>query len=153
MLDDQISMALLKISQRELTKKEVEHIVLLTRISNQVEQFADSIKIISNLYSNLRDRGVYLSDESMAAFLSCSVMVRENLELLLESELNKMDDKTVSRMRQNDDKLRAEINSAYKEHLKRIQMKSSNYGSLFIEMLSTLDNANDRLRTIRKMLQ
>lgn len=151
-LDQKITIALLSLSKRKLTKEELEETVILTRISNQAEHFADIAKTISITYSNLYDRGVHLSDEALAELLENYIIIRDNLDILREN-FDKMDKNISEKMRTKDNELREQIEKTYKTHMNRMLEKSTNYGSIFIELIVALDEANERTRNIRKILE
>ncbi len=150
-LDQKITIALVSLSKRKLTKEELEETVILTRISNQVEHFADIAKMISITYSNLYERGIHLSDASRAELLGNYAIIRDNLDILREN-FDGMDKDTAKKMRAKDDALRKRIEKTYEAHMKRMLEKSTNYGSIFIELIVALDEANERIRNIRKIL-
>lgn len=151
-LDKRISIALLSLSKRKLTKEEIEDAVILTRISNQIEHFADIAKMIGITYHSLYDSGVHLSDESLAALLKNYVIMRDNLDLL-RGNFDKMNKETSEKMRAKDTELREHIEATYRAHMKRMLQKTTNYGSIFIEIIMALDEANERIRNIRKILE
>jgi len=151
-LDQKITVALLELSKRQLTRDELDEIVALTRISNQVEHFADLAKLISITYCNLYDRGIEMSDDSLAELLKNYSIMRDNLDLLREN-FTKLDKKVSDNMRSKDDELRMSIEETYNSYLKKLLKKTTNYGSVFIEMIIALDEANERIRNIRKLLE
>jgi len=151
-LDQRITAALLSFSKRKLEKEELEKAVYLTRISNQIEHLADLAKMINIICSNLNDRGVAISDESLSDLLKNYVLVRDNLDILREN-FDNMDKKTSEKMRAKDTELREAIEETYDAHMKRMLQKKTSYGSVFIEIVVALDEANERARNIRKILE
>lgn len=151
LLDKEITVALVELSKHRLDKKESDKIANHVRISNQIEQIADIANRMGNLYMDLKNKGIYLSEKSLLALLENYAIMRENLEILRHN-FPKLNQKIVETMRYNDNKLQETVDNTYKEHLERMVGGEAPAGGAFIEIITSLSAANDHIRNIRKIL-
>jgi len=149
-LNERIDGAILQLSQRKLDEDNARRTVLLTRISNAIEQLADSGEDLGRLSNNMAESGLYLSPQSVKELDDVYQKFMENIKILEES-LPSIPEKSVRKIRKNDDTIRELTNVSYKDHIKRLSKQKAYAGNIFIDSLSILETANSKVREIRKL--
>jgi len=147
-LDEQIESSLLEFSKNDLSEDEAKKIMLLVRISNTLENLADSDENLIDTWKNMLDSGSRLSPEELDEFIQVYTSFQNNLNALSDG-FPSMTQAKKEKMKDNDTALREEINSKYRQHMKRIQTQHGN--TMFIELLSILEDSNAKIRRIRKL--
>lgn len=146
LLDERIEEALLELSRRPLSEAEAKKVVLLVRLSNVVEQLADTAKDLSSLRRSMSISAPSLSYESVASIEKIYEKMKTPFSLLLEKFPHDIAD---------GDKLSRKLNSiqpaimrGYNEHIKRLKSRKAHGGSLFVESSSYLEAGADKLKEI-----
>jgi len=139
-LDLQISRYILELSKPKITEKKMERLVILTRVSHSVKQLAGlGGDLFTVFYDQQHFRGDGLSD--------IYVPMRKNMDLLISSFPSIKSEE----MRSNDIEMRQLINSRYHSFIKEHGPKDSAVGSFLPKMLSIFEDANAKIREMRKL--
>ncbi|MEW6036114.1 MAG: Na/Pi symporter [Candidatus Micrarchaeota archaeon] len=149
-LDERIEKALLELSGRALSPKEVSRNVLLLRMSNALEQIADLGVAMAYAANSMRTSGRLMSSDACSDVDAVHFRIMDDLGHL-SANFPSIIDADVAAMRENDVLLREQINSAYSEHLKRLYSKKAYAPATFVKCMSRLESAHGKLREIRKL--
>lgn len=152
-LDKRISEVLVELSLRDLTEKQSGQMVMLARLSNEVEEMGDLSEDFSELAERLDERGEKLLPEAVAEL----DRVKEGFDLIMERVIERkwsMDKKTfmyLSAKRAKADRL---IQKAYKTHIKRLadNKLSSLASTIFVDAIHSMEDANSALLRISRIL-
>lgn len=148
-LDDKVSDALLSLSKRNLSKKEAKQVILLVRISNEIEQLGDDGATLGYLREDLNS-WARMSPDAEEGLERVFEKFDENMGII-QTSVPIVHPQGRKAFRKNDAQLRKMINWNYEQHLKRLAQKKAPTGSVFVEALSTIESANARVREIRKL--
>ncbi len=145
-LDKEITKRLSDLSLRELGREDAENIILLSRISNNVEELGDTAKRILIDADSLHNSGMLLSEESIGT-LSDAFDILEDGYSQVRSNFPKLDKDA---MKRDDRDLSKIISKGYSAHMRMIRQK--NYaGAYFVSMIHDIESASLILRKIRKL--
>jgi len=137
LLDSTIEKALLKYSQRNLSNKEMEEVVLLVRISNLIEQLGDSADDLGVLCNEVKDMGQRPSEESKQSLDNMIVLLRKNIRFLEKYFSNTVDNKNKLKVKNP----KTVIEKQFKNHFMRIKKRGNYPGSIFVEAVSNIELA------------
>lgn len=151
LLDNEIEAALLELSRRQLSEKEAKKIVLLVRISNLVEQLADTAKNLGRLPRSGSIAGPSLSPESLSGIENIYARMSEPFSALKKEFPRKITDYT--KLVRHLGTVRPAIARGYTQHIKRLQKRQARGGSIFVEASALLEDGTDRLKEILKLSQ
>ncbi|OPY30026.1 MAG: Na+/Pi-cotransporter [Methanocella sp. PtaU1.Bin125] len=151
-LDDRIEQSILVISHRKLDEREASHVVLLARISNAVENLGDDGAGIGSRAKSMAETGLRLSPDSIHELEFGYAKLRENIEEARDA-LPLITAEVSARMRDNDNILRVIINASYRSHLQRLYSQKAYAGTTFVELLSSLEAADYKVREMRKLME
>ncbi len=151
-LDKKITEAIVKLSNRKLSKKDAERSVLLVQFSNTIEQLGDLGEDLSNVSRDAFERGSRVQFETIEAVDKIFSELKINLEKIKTSFPH------LSNKRKKDIKLREEnmldiISEKYKEHLKRMNTEKGYKGQNFVESVSIMEDSVSKQREIRKHME
>jgi len=150
LLDDKISTSLLEISKRELSTKEAEKVIKYARMSNSIEQLADLCKKLNYIYLDYVKKGIYFGPDTLIEFETNYLLLSKNFYILSLDfpKTNEENDDFIS----NYNVLFKNVNQNYKSHIKRMTAKKSPLGSYFVESMSILENINDKLLELNRLI-
>jgi phosphate:Na+ symporter len=150
-LDERIEQAIVEITERPLNQKEAMQAVLLVRMSNALEQVSDLGMSIGYAARHMDAKGEQLSIEAIEEINSVQSRLREALTIIAK-RFPSISQEDVIFMKQNDEKMREQINKSYSRHLVRLSVKSYSPGT-YVKCLSRLEAAHSKLREIRKLTE
>ncbi|MBN2096348.1 Na/Pi cotransporter family protein [Candidatus Peregrinibacteria bacterium] len=151
LLDEKIEKALLELSRRSLTETEAKKVVLLVRISNLVEQLADTAKNLGFQPISMSLSLLSLSPESLKNIEKIYSKMGPALDAVQREFPRQLSDYThLFRQLNRVDPI---INRGYQEHIKRLKSDLAYAGSSFVESCSILENGADLLKEIMKLSQ
>ncbi len=152
-LEEQISLVLVDLSERELTPEQSEDIVILARLSNKVEQLGDLSKEFAKLAVKLDERGEHLIPEAVYELDEIKKGFDVIMEKVLEKgwEMNKGTYSSLVQKRARTDRL---IQNAYRKHMKRManEQLSSYTSTIFIDAAYSIEQANSALLRMARLL-
>jgi phosphate:Na+ symporter len=143
LLDEKIEVSLLELSRRKLSESDAKKIVMLVRLSNAIEQLSDFAQDISNL-SNAGS--LESSEESLLGIDYVYVKVRDYFDFVNENFLS-----LAKKLGKVDVNIESIITKSYARHVKIIKGKTSYAPSLFVESLSLLEGATNKLKEIAQL--
>ena len=149
LLDSTIEKALLKYSQRNLSDKEMEEVVLLVRISNLIEQLGDSADDLGVLCNQVKEMGQKPSEESKQSLNNMIVLLRKNIKYLERYFPNTTVNKKVLRTKS----LKGVIDKQFKDHFMRIKKRGNYPGSIFVEAVSNIELAFNIVNEISNLTE
>ncbi|RME55405.1 Na/Pi cotransporter family protein [Candidatus Woesearchaeota archaeon] len=138
LLDEKIEVSLLELSRRELDENEAKRIVMLVRLSNAIEQLSDFAEDLSNLP---KSENFQASEEAMLGIDLVYVKLRDYFDLINDNFLN-------LRKKKIDINIESIITKSYARHVKIIKNKTTYAPSLFVESLSLMEGAVNKLKEI-----
>ncbi|MBN2086785.1 Na/Pi cotransporter family protein [Candidatus Peregrinibacteria bacterium] len=151
LLDEKIEGAILQLSTMNLTESEAKKTVLLVRISNMVEQLADTCKSLSGLRRSMSISSLSLSDDALSSIKN---IVEKTDKPFFELQ------KGFPYNIENTEKLNRRlagvppaITKSYNEHIKRLKGRKAKGGSIFVEATSQIENATIRIKEIISLAQ
>ncbi len=137
LLDKTIEKALLEFSQRNLSEKEMEEVVLLVRISNLIEQLGDSADDLGVLCNEVESMGQQPSKESRESIDNMIGLLRDNIKRLKKYFPCCMITKKLKKSGSS----KAIIEKQFKEHFIRMKERGNYPGSIFVEAVSNIELA------------
>ncbi|MEK6917004.1 MAG: hypothetical protein AABW92_04630, partial [Nanoarchaeota archaeon] len=152
-LDDQITHAILQVSNKELNKVGAKKTVLLVQISNTIEQLGDLGEDLGQVSKDLFEKGINLPYESIEAVDKIYHKMKLNLDII-QKEFPYISEKIYHELKNNEEEILDLINARYEEHLIRLQDGDKEYkGSTFVESVTIMENSVSKLREIRKFCE
>ncbi|MEM3592695.1 MAG: PhoU domain-containing protein, partial [Candidatus Micrarchaeia archaeon] len=153
-LDSKITSALVELSQRNLTERQSSQIVLLSKISNEIERLADTAHDYAYITQKLNENNLEFSKDSIRDILKIKFALDEIYDFI-EFNFNSINSSKLSKiikMRKNVDKL---ISSSHKLRIKLLSdEKIGTYSTvLFIDAISSFEEAVSVLVRISKNLK
>ena len=145
LLDEKIEESLLKISQRNLSKNEAQKVVVLVRISNLIEQLSDMAEDIAILPRTMTKSQLILSDESRKSIEKLYSQFRTLLIEIQKSFLSRSIEINYSSIINSSEVF---ITKSYKKHIELLSKKEAYAGSIFVESLSYIESAMEKLHDI-----
>ena len=149
-LDDQIEDAILWLSRRSLTEDEGQRTILLVRMSNLLERLGDHAEDIGDLAAGVREKGRALPKDQVEQLASVYEMLRDNLQQLGGCLLD-VNDETKAQVKMGTVTMNARINAVYRVHLERMKDAGLPSDSTMLELLTTMESANDKVRELVAM--
>ena len=149
-LDDQIEDAILWLSRRSLTEDEGQRTILLVRMSNLLERLGDHAEDIGDLAAGVREKGRTLPKDQVEQLASVYEMLRDNLRQL-GGCLLEVNDETKAQVKMGTVTMNARINAVYRVHLERMKDAGLPSDSTMLELLTTMESANDKVRELVAM--
>jgi phosphate:Na+ symporter len=142
LLDEKIEKSLLEISSRKLSDVEAKRVVLLVRLSNAIEQLSDFAEDIS-----LLPKTEPYSQESLLGIDEIYIKFRDWFDIIRSNFIykGKHKNKRISKS------LWVAIDKGYAGHIKVIKEKTIYSGSLFVESVSLLEGAINKLKEIEEL--
>ncbi len=147
-LNGRIETAILELSKRKLNEQDARRTILLVRMSNAIEQLGDTARAFSSTINNMSETRTALSKEVEKNLVEVHNVFQKNL-IVLARDIREVTCDEIDEMKNNDRELRELVNEGYSTHLKRIQKTNEN--SAFINLVSTLEVANTKVRDLRKL--
>ena len=152
-LEEKISNVLVELSERELTPEQSKDIILLSRLSNKVEQMGDLGKEFSKLAIKLDDRNEHLIPEAVYELDD----IKKGFDVIMDKVLEKgwkMDRRTIRSITANRAQTDKLIQRAYKSHMKRLADKqlSSYTSTIFVDAAYAIEQANSALLRMARLL-
>jgi phosphate:Na+ symporter len=151
LLDNAIEKALLELSKRALKEKEAKKTVMLIRISNLSEQLADIAKNLTRLPQSHSISLASLSDEALKGIEKIYLKINEPLLILKREFPRPIPD--YSKHIRHLNAVEPTIIRGYGEHIKRMQKREAQGGSIFVESSSLLGDGTEKLKEMIKLCQ
>ncbi len=151
-IHNETKQVLIQISKNQLTKKESEKLILLTRTSALTEQIAGIGKKMGELIIYSKENELEFSDSAKKDIEECLSKLNSNV-IIVRDNYPKFDKVSSVEMAKNGSILRNTITNSYEEYLKRLSKGLSPSGSLFGEELALIQDAESKIREIRKITQ
>lgn len=152
-LEERISEVLVDVSERELTKEHSGKVMVLARISNEMERMGDLSESFAGLAVKLEERGEKLHPDAIAELDE----IKKGFDAIMEKVIEKgkgMDKRTfrsITQKRAHTDKL---IQASYRNHIKRLAKEelSVSTGTIFVDAVYSLEQANSALLRLGRLL-
>ncbi|MBU0727535.1 Na/Pi symporter [Patescibacteria group bacterium] len=151
LLDEKIEDAILELSQKNLSEMEAKKTVLLVRISNMVEQLADTANGLSKLPRSMTISSLSLSESALVSINNIYNKTEESFYELQKTFPNKIE--SVEKFNRKLSGVTPAIMKSYNEHIKRLKGRTAKGGSIFVEATSHLENAAMRIKEIIYLTQ
>lgn len=153
-LDSKITSALVEISQRNLTERQSSQIVVLSKISNEIERLADTAHDYAYITVKLNDNNLEFSKDSLRDILRIKFAFDEIYDSL-QLNFNHMNPSKLAKiikLRKNVDKL---ISSSHKLRIRLLSdEKIGTYATvLFIDAISAFEEGASILVRVSKNLK
>jgi len=149
-LDEKIEQTLLSISRSRLELGDGGKVVLLVRLSNAMEQLGDAGEDLGELSEKVINSNLSISPESQQGVESMYEIFRKNV-LLLREKFPFITQEAREEMRKNDVSLQHLITHNYAAHLDKLPKQKTYAGSMFVEFVSVIEQANFKVREMRKI--
>lgn len=150
-IDDRIIFALLELSKHKLNSDDAEKIIRYSRLSNSIEQLADLCKNLNRTYIDFYNKGVFFDTETLLEFETNYLIICKNFYILSNTFPFDIEDKKL--FLSNYEQVFKNTNTYYKSHIKRMTSKKSTLGSYYIESMAILENINDKLLELSKIIE
>lgn len=149
-IDEKVTDCLLELSKRELTSNEAEKIIKYARMSNSIEHLGDMGKRLNSIYTIYTNKGIYFTSEGLIEFETNYIILAKNFFIISNNFpfSNENNEDFVS----NYNTLFKNINLNYKFHIKRMVSGKTLLGSYFVESMSILENINDKLLELNRLM-
>ncbi len=152
-LEARISEVLLDVSMKNLTREQSEVIVILSRISNEMERMGDLSESFAKLAARLDERGEKLHPDAIGELDK----IKKGFDVIMDkviaegSGMNRRTFRSITQKRAHTDKL---IQETYRSHIKRLaDYKLSNITStIFIDAVYSIEQANSALLRLGRLL-
>lgn len=151
-LDERVEAALLQLSRRNLERADAERVVMLVRVSNQLEQLGDTGAELAELNRALHQVGTALPSATIAELEQAGAVLSESFAVFNES-FPHLTPVEAEALKANQRKLRRIISHNYAGHVQRIGTEDDYPGAVVIDALSKLESASNQLREIRKQVE
>lgn len=149
-IDEKVTDSLLELSKRELTSNEAEKLIKYARMSNSIEQIGDMGKQLNITYNMYNKKGICFNQEGLIDFETNYIILVKNFFIISNNFplSNENNEEFVS----NYNTLFKNINLNYKSHIKRMVSGKTLLGSYFVESMSILENINDKLLELNRLM-
>ncbi|HLC36614.1 MAG TPA: Na/Pi symporter, partial [archaeon] len=149
-LNERIEKAIFELSKKEIAEEEARKLILLTRMSNEIERLSDWARSMGEITIKYVTQNPVQHKEILNEVKE-SFLVLEQSILLLHEEYPFISKKTIKEIREKNEELRSKINSGYKIYLGRVSNVNEIPDSAFIEILSIIESSNAKIRELRKL--
>ncbi len=142
---------LTKISTEKISKEESTRLIKLARVSKMLKQLGILSADLEKIIINVRENDTDFSDDAKLGLDECISKLADNL-ILLRDNFPVLEEKIITKMRNNEDSLRTMIASNYKKYFERLVAGQSTSGSIFSDALGIVQDAEAKVREIRKIM-
>jgi phosphate:Na+ symporter len=142
---------LTKISTEKISKEESTRLIKLARVSKMLKQLGILSADLEKIIINVRENDTDFSDDAKLGLDECISKLADNL-ILLRDNFPVLEEKIITKMKNNEDSLRTMIASNYKKYFERLVAGQSTSGSIFSDALGIVQDAEAKVREIRKIM-
>lgn len=150
-LDDEITAALLSLSEHQLDKKRAKETVTLVKVSNTIEQLGDLALDLENVFTKLHKRGISKDDVQIEKITEMFNKLMVLFDLIKEQVLSPKE-KELVKVKEKEEEIYFVVNSAFNSHVQKLQEEGKYHGNTFVDSVSIIEASVSKLRDIRKLL-
>lgn len=150
-LDDEITAALLSLSEFQLDKKRARETVTLVKVSNTIEQLGDLALDLENVFTKLHKRGISKDDVQIEKITEMFNKLMVLFDLIKEQVLSPKE-KELVKVKEKEEEIYFVVNSAFNSHVQKLQEEGKYHGNTFVDSVSIIEASVSKLRDIRKLL-
>ena len=150
-LDDEITAALLSLSEHQLDKKRAKETVTLVKVSNTIEQLGDLALDLENVFTKLHKRGISKDDVQIEKITEMFNKLMVLFDLIKEQVLSPKE-KELVKVKEKEEEIYSIVNSAFNSHVQKLQEEGKYHGNTFVDSVSIIEASVSKLRDIRKLL-
>ena len=150
-LDDEITAALLSLSEHQLDKKRAKETVTLVKVSNTIEQLGDLALDLENVFTKLHKRGISKDDVQIEQITEMFNKLMVLFDLIKEQVLSPKE-KELVKVKEKEEEIYFVVNSAFNSHVQKLQEEGKYHGNTFVDSVSIIEASVSKLRDIRKLL-
>ena len=150
-LDDEITAALLSLSEYQLDKKRAKETVTLVKVSNTIEQLGDLALDLENVFTKLHKRGISKDDVQIEKITEMFNKLMVLFNLIKEQVLSPKE-KELVKVKEKEEEIYSIVNSAFNSHVQKLQEEGKYHGNTFVDSVSIIEASVSKLRDIRKLL-
>ena len=150
-LDDEITAALLSLSEYQLDKKRAKETVTLVKVSNTIEQLGDLALDLENVFTKLHKRGISKDDVQIEKITEMFNKLMVLFDLIKEQVLSPKE-KELVKVKEKEEEIYFVVNSAFNSHVQKLQEEGKYHGNTFVDSVSIIEASVSKLRDIRKLL-
>lgn len=150
-LDDEITAALLSLSEHQLDKKRAKETVTLVKVSNTIEQLGDLALDLENVFTKLHKRGISKDDVQIEKITEMFNKLMVLFDLIKEQVLSPKE-KELVKIKEKEEEIYSIVNSAFNSHVQKLQEEGKYHGNTFVDSVSIIEASVSKLRDIRKLL-
>ncbi len=150
-LDDEITAALLSLSEHQLDKKRAKETVTLVKVSNTIEQLGDLALDLENVFTKLHKRGISKDDVQIEKITEMFNKLMVLFDLIKQQVLSPKE-KELVKVKEKEEEIYSIVNSAFNSHVQKLQEEGKYHGNTFVDTVSIIEASVSKLRDIRKLL-
>jgi len=150
-LDDEITKAIVSLSDFKLSKTDAQKTVTLVKVSNTIEQLGDLGNDFSKVFERMHNLGIPPEDVSIEKLTDIH---NELIRLFREIEKRIADPKEdeLQAIKPMEEEIYARIRKEFDEHVHTLQESENYNGSIFVDAVSIIELSVSKVRDIRKLL-
>lgn len=150
-LDDEITDAIVGLTEKKLSKKNAQQTVSLVKISNTVEQLGDLGKDFSAVFEKMHELNIPKREVDIEALTDIHTKM---IDLFKKTEvvIKNPTKKEISELRLLENKISNLIREYFDEHVQKLQTENEYQGSVFVDAISIIELSVSKVREIRKIL-
>ena len=151
-LDDEITLANIRLIKDASTEKIATDTVNTIRISNAIEQLGDLGKDLKDVFMKMHQKGI----PQITVDISSICQIEKEFEVLLDmlkTVIQKDGKKNIEALKDYETKVHRNIEKHLDKHINKILEKEGYIGSIFVDSISILELSVAKVREIRKILE
>lgn len=151
-IHSEIQEALTFTSKKSKNKKNSEKIILFARTSALTQQTSNIAKQIGDLIIYVKENELEININSKKDLEECISKLNSNM-IIIKENFPKFEKDSSNEMVKNSNLIRNKINESFEEYLIRLSKGIATSGSILAEQLALIQDAESKIREIRKICQ
>jgi phosphate:Na+ symporter len=150
-LDDEITKAIVSLSDFKLSKTDAQKTVTLVKVSNTIEQLGDLGNDFSKVFERMYDLGIPPEDVNIEKLTD----IHNGLIRLfrdIEKRITNPKEEELQAIKPKEEEIYAQIRKEFDEHVHTLQESEDYNGSIFVDAVSIIELSVSKVRDIRKLL-
>lgn len=150
-LDDEITKAILQLTQVKLSPRDAHATVTLIKISNTIEQLGDLGNDLSQVFLRMHKLGMSNKEINIEKLTDIHNRL---IDLFRDIEKNIItsDERKLALIKVKEEEITALINEQFDIHVLRLQKDAKYDGTIFVDAISIIESSVYKVRSIRKLI-
>ncbi len=150
-LDDEITKAILQLTQVKLSPRDAHATVTLIKISNTIEQLGDLGNDLSQVFLRMHKLGMSNKEVNIEKLTDIHNRL---IDLFRDMEKNiiESNEKRLALIKVKEEEIATLINEQFDIHVLRLQKDAKYDGTIFVDAISIIESSVYKVRSIRKLI-